>query len=170
MKLNAVQREYAKLTTLTDLIYWRYKLAAMDSDKSSVDILHKLSDEALSSFIRFNLGFLRDRRLVEDISQLILCADRIFSQDSSFQDEASPNNDFENEYLVAAQRAKEFSARSTQFFHLLSQSIGRCGMEHIANLHLSGFGVKDPEMDMLLSTCSKQSPGGWYPVELQKRR
>lgn len=153
------------------MICWRYKSIATDLNKNSVDTSHDLSDEVLSEFIRFNLGFHRDRQLVDDISQLIFYTDRIFSHNSGFQDEAPPNNDLEQEHMVAAQRAKEFSTRSTQLFHLLSQNIGRCGVEHIANIHLSGFGVKDPEMDMLLSTCTKQlSSGMWCPAEFKKQK
>lgn len=153
------------------MICWRYKSIATDLDKNSVDTSHDLSDEVFSEFIRFNLGFHRDRQLVDDISQLIFYIDRIFSHNSGFQDEAPSNNDLEQEHMVAVQRAKEFSIRSTQLFHLLSQNIGRCGVEHIVNIHLFGFGVKDFEMNMLLSTCTKQLLSGmWCPVEFKKQK
>lgn len=169
--MNDVRRDHTKLTILTDLIYWRYKSVAATSESSTIDILQRLSDETLSKFISFNLGFLRDRQLVEDISQLIVCVNRIFSHAPDLQEETPSNHGLEDEHLVAAQYAKKFSARSAQLFHLLSQGIGRCGIEHTANVHLSGFGGKDSEMEMLLSTCAKQSPGGgWYPAKCRDQR
>jgi hypothetical protein len=130
-----------------------------------------LSDEILSLFISFNLGFERDRKLVEVIAQFLSIAGRTFCYTTSVPDATVSSNGFENEHLAAAQRAKEFCDGSTRLFDLLSGSMGCCGNGHTAKVRLSGFGIKNLDMEMLLSTCPDEAfEAGWYPVKCSEQR
>src|SRR4051794_33682279 len=68
------QTQYPKLKTLKDLISFRYKSISSNSRIPSSEGSHDLSDEILSSFLSFDLGFEGEREVVEVIALFLSTA------------------------------------------------------------------------------------------------
>lgn len=142
---------------------------------SSSEGLHGLSDQSLSSFVRFNLvdcewevatiGILAV--LTREVALLHLHD----THEATTSNSSAGVSESTTAGLAEAQRAQEFYKRSTLLFKKLSKNMGSCKTGHTAKVNLSGFGVCKPDLKMLLSTCPDPKPNSWgHPATCSEQR
>jgi len=131
--------------------------------------LSELSDEKLFEFLKLKDLIDRSGQIMVNLDDLIWSIKKVFPDVSSSENDVPLVDILDDAYIDAAKHAKNYSVNATRIFKLLSQSI-TCDLEHVGIIHLSGFGQKEPEIDILLSPCSRQLPHGFCNAEVKPQR